>query len=54
VHVFTHFRLTLKVEAQTAPPGFQEPDGYQWVNPRDFADEALPSVMRKIANLVLA
>ena len=54
VHVFTHFRLTLKVEAQTAPLGFREPDGYQWVNPRDFADEALPSVMRKIANLVLA
>ena len=53
VHVFTHFRLTLKVEAQTAPKGFRKPRGYQWVAPQHFAEEALPSVMRKIATHVL-
>ena len=53
VHVFTHFRLTLRVTAQTAPHGFRKPTGYQWVSPRHFPDEALPSVMRKVVDLVL-
>lgn len=54
VHVFTHFRLTLKVEAQTVPRGFRKPKGYQWVAPHRFSEEALPSVMRKVATFVLA
>jgi A/G-specific adenine glycosylase len=54
VHVFTHFRLTLKVHAQTVPKGFRKPKGYQWVAPHLFSEEALPSVMRKVARLVLA
>ena len=53
VHVFTHFRLTLSVEAQTAPKGWRKPPGFQWVDPRDFADKALPSVMMKVAKAVL-
>jgi A/G-specific adenine glycosylase len=53
VHIFTHFRLTLQVQAQTAPKGFRIPAGYQWVSPRDFATQALPSVMRKIVVHVL-
>jgi len=52
-HVFTHFRLNLKLVAQTAPKGFRKPAGYEWVNPRDFPDRALPSVMRKVAMKVL-
>ena len=52
-HVFTHFRLNLKLVAQTAPRGFRKPAGYEWVNPRDFPDRALPSVMRKVAMQVL-
>ena len=54
VHVFTHFRLTLKVHAQTVPKGVRKPKGYQWVAPHLFSEEALPSVMRKVARLVLA
>lgn len=53
VHVFTHFRLTLTVEAQTAPKGWRKPHGFQWVSPNHFADEALPSVMMKVAKAVL-
>ena len=52
-HVFTHFRLNLKLVAQTAPRGFRKPASYEWVNPRDFPDRALPSVMRKVAMKVL-
>lgn len=53
VHIFTHFRLTLSVKAQTAPRGFHKPAGFQWVAPQKFADEALPSVMMKLAKAVL-
>ena len=53
VHVFTHFRLTLKVECLTAPKGFRKPTSYKWVHPRDFPDTALPSVMRKVITHVL-
>ncbi len=53
VHVFTHFRLTLKVQVQTVPKGFRKPVEHQWVRPRAFPTEALPSVMVKVAKLVL-
>ena len=53
VHVFTHFRLSLKLVAQTAPKGFRKPAGHEWVAPCDFPDRALPSVMRKVAVKVL-
>ncbi len=53
VHVFTHFKLTLSIRAQTAPKGFRAPQGFQWVAPQDFAREALPSVMTKIWKAVL-
>ena len=54
VHVFTHFRLTLKIVTQTAPKNFRKPTNCQWIEPRDFATQALPSVMQKVAKLVLA
>ena len=53
VHVFTHFRLTLTVQAQTVPKGWRKPDGFDWVAPRDFDSQALPSVMIKVAKAVL-
>jgi A/G-specific adenine glycosylase len=59
VHVFTHFRLTLKVERLTltpptgAPPRFETPAAHIWVHPKDFDDTALPSVMRKVVTHVL-
>ena len=52
-HVFTHFRLTLTVQAQTAPKGWRKPNGFDWVSPRDFDSHALPSVMMKVAKAVL-
>lgn len=53
VHVFTHFRLTLSVQAQTAPKGWKKPLGFDWVSPSDFDSQALPSVMMKVAKAVL-
>ena len=53
VHVFTHFRLTLSVQAQNAPKGFRAPPAHIWLHPRDFAGAALPSVMRKVWKAVL-
>ena len=53
VHVFTHFRLTLKPVAQTAPKGWRKPAGFEWVSPSDFADRALPGLMMKAAKAIL-
>ena len=53
VHVFTHFRLTLTMCAQTAPKGFRKPRNHIWLHPRDFANAALPNVMTKVAKTVL-
>ncbi|MFG1461294.1 A/G-specific adenine glycosylase [Xanthobacter sp. DSM 24535] len=47
-HVFTHFALELEVWRADLPPSSAAPAGHRWVLPRDFAREALPSVMRKI------
>lgn len=52
-HVFTHFRLSLKVKTRTAPKGFRKPADYEWVHPKDFPDTALPGVMRKVVSHVL-
>jgi len=51
VHVFTHFRLELKILVDVAPE-----DGLQgiWVRPEAFADYALPTVMKKVAASVVA
>ncbi len=53
VHVFTHFRLTLNVQARHAPRGFKKPQDHIWLHPRDFADAALPSLMTKLWKAVL-
>jgi A/G-specific adenine glycosylase len=51
VHVFTHFRLEIAVVAAEAAGTAK--DGV-WVAPRDFADHALPTVMKKVARHALA
>jgi len=53
VHVFTHFRLTLRVRAHHAPKGFRKPRDHIWLHPRDFPQAALPSLMKKIWKSVL-
>lgn len=47
-HVFTHFSLTLRVLRADLPAQTPAPEGHRWVHPDRFAQEALPSVMRKI------
>jgi len=47
-HVFTHFALELEVWRADLPATIAAPAGHRWVLPRDFAREALPSVMRKV------
>jgi A/G-specific adenine glycosylase len=47
-HVFTHFPLELNVLAAKAPVGTRAPKGMRFVPRRALADEALPSLMRKV------
>lgn len=49
VHVFTHFALTLVVYVGKAPRATAAPEGCRWVATQALADEALPSLMRKVA-----
>ena len=53
-HIFTHFHLTLKVQRRAAPKGFRKPASHEWIAPKNFSDEALPSVMQKVAKLVMS
>ena len=50
VHVFTHFRLTMRVLKGKAQKGANV-DGF-WVAPTLFAEHALPTVMKKVIKLV--
>ncbi|CAN5273047.1 A/G-specific adenine glycosylase [soil metagenome] len=49
-HTFTHFHLVLDIwRAAAVADGLLGDDGdYRWVAPDDLAEEALPTVMRKI------
>ena len=47
-HVFTHFPLELSVHAARLPARTRAPAGMRWVALEDVADEALPSLMRKV------
>jgi A/G-specific adenine glycosylase len=55
-HTFTHFHLELSIFRGKANGNSRtiETDGYRWVHPRNFGGEALPTVMRKVAALVLS
>jgi A/G-specific adenine glycosylase len=47
-HVFTHFPLELSVHVTKLPARTPAPAGMRWVALQDVADEALPSLMRKV------
>lgn len=47
-HVFTHFPLELVVCAADVPAGTPAAAGARWLALADAADEALPSLMRKV------
>ena len=49
VHVFTHFRLVLKVQCGVISSGG---DNRRWCKPEDFGTLALPTVMKKVARHV--
>ncbi len=51
-HTFTHFTLELAVVA--ASLGVPAADTGVWIRPRDFAAQALPSVMKKVVRLAQA
>lgn len=52
-HVFTHFPLALTVYLGHVPRGTPAPKGGRWVKVGDLADEALPTVMRKVLSHAL-
>jgi A/G-specific adenine glycosylase len=52
-HVFTHFPLELVVYTANLPPGSRAPAGMRFVPIATLADEALPTVMRKVIALGL-
>jgi A/G-specific adenine glycosylase len=47
-HVFTHFPLELSVYLADVPASTPAPEGTRWVRISALADEALPSLMRKV------
>lgn len=47
-HVFTHFPLELVVYVAHVPASTKPPAGMRWVAQDRLADEALPSLMRKV------
>ena len=47
-HVFTHFPLELTVYRSRVPKNASAPRGARWISVRKLADEALPTVMRKV------
>ena len=50
VHVFTHFRLTIRLFVAKSRARANA-DGF-WVRPEDFPDHALPTVIKKAVRLV--
>ena len=48
-HGFTHFPLRLAVFAALVPPRTAAPDGCRWVAEAGLPEEALPTLMRKVA-----
>jgi A/G-specific adenine glycosylase len=47
-HVFTHFPLELAVFRAEAKAGTAAPDGSRWIALDEIADEAFPTLMRKV------
>jgi len=58
-HTFTHFHLELsvyraEVRIDVEPMRSAHPERCRWLNPREFTDAALPSVMRKVLSHALS
>jgi len=53
-HVFTHFPLELIVLRARLPKSTVAPQGMRWIDRKDIAGAALPSVMRKVVAHALA
>ena len=54
-HTFTHFHLQLGVWKTSATnPSLPDDGEYRWVHKNDLANEALPSLMRKVVALALS
>ncbi len=53
IHVFTHFRLELAVWHGRVSGRPAAPDGHWWASADGLADEALPSVMKKVLETAL-
>jgi A/G-specific adenine glycosylase len=51
-HVFTHFALELDVFTARVAPGTKAPEPCRWVAEDRLDQEALPSVMRKVVDLI--
>jgi A/G-specific adenine glycosylase len=47
-HVFTHFPLELSVYWGRVPAQMPAPAGTRWIDCSKIAEEALPSLMRKV------
>jgi len=52
-HVFTHFPLELVVFVENIPAGVPATMGARWIEVDDVANEALPTVMRKVVTHAL-
>jgi len=52
-HVFTHFPLELAVYGARLPASTRPPRGARWVPLAELAQEALPSLMRKVVTHAL-
>jgi A/G-specific adenine glycosylase len=52
-HVFTHFPLELVVFVANIPAGVPATMGARWIEVDDVANEALPTVMRKVVTHAL-
>jgi A/G-specific adenine glycosylase len=49
-HTFTHFHLELSILKSRVPAEAPLPDACVWSSIDGFADHALPTVMKKVAN----
>ncbi len=47
-HVFTHFPLELAVFAAELPAGTPAPEGMRWIDGGEIAEEAFPTLFRKV------
>jgi A/G-specific adenine glycosylase len=53
-HTFTHFHLQLSVwKTATTDSSLPDDGDYRWVQKSELAQEALPSLMRKVAAVAL-